>query len=160
MSNRTYYQEHKEYFRKYHQEHKKKRNAYCRKYREEHREEIRKHSQEKKEETRQYNKKYQEEHKERISKAYKEYCQKIRKKALRILGNKCFFCKRSNKLEFHKKDGQPHRAGNALAVLKNPEEFALLCAQPCHRSVHFCFNVLAIQWEEIEERFFEQANLS
>jgi len=150
----------KEYFMKYHQEHKKKRNAYCRKYREEHREEIRKQRQGKKEEIKEYNKKYQEKNKEKIAEAYKKYCQKIRKKALRLLGDKCFFCKRNKKLEFHKKDCQPHITGKNLAVLKNPEEFALLCAQPCHGSVHFCFNILGITWEEIEERFFEQTNLS
>lgn len=129
------------------------RKEYCKKYYKEHREYFKKYHQLHKNETSEYNKQYREKHKEKLNKNYKKYIKKMRQEALRILGNKCFLCGQNRKLEFHKKDGQPHNSGKAIGVLRNPEEFVLLCIQPCHRGVHFCLKFLDMKWEEFEEMF-------
>ncbi len=149
----SYYQRNKEYFREYHLKHKKKRNEYCRKWNENHKEERRQYRLKHKKKRNEYSRRYHQDHKEGLGKSYKKYRQAIRDKALKMLGNKCFLCERNNKLEFHKKDGQPHNSAKALAVLENPKEFVLLCVQPCHRGVHFCMKFLGMKWEDFEKIF-------
>lgn len=77
-----------------------------------------------------------------------------RKKGIELLGGKCFFCGKDDDVRFifHRKDGQSHRKWNvAVLVLKNPEEWVLVCAGMCHGATHFCMNHLGMSWEEIEK---------
>lgn len=93
---------------------------------------------------------------ERANKRQREYHYEVRRKAIKLLGNRCFFCSdNTKKFVFHRKDGLPHGYGKpALFVLKSPEDWALLCYS-CHKSVHWCMRRLKMFWGEIVEKFNE-----
>lgn len=95
-----------------------------------------------------YGKKYYKENRAERLAYCKRYKEERRKKALCLLGGRCFFCGRIRKLRFHKKDGKPHSSDAVLLVLKNPEGWVLLCYS-CHIAVHFCMKWLSMAWDEI-----------
>lgn len=74
-----------------------------------------------------------------------------------LLGNACFFCGRTKgerKLVRHKRDGQPHQRNSVAGlVIKNPDDWALLCSFPCHIGVHWCMEVWRLSWDEIVKVF-------
>lgn len=114
---------------------------YRRRYYQEHREEKRKYS-------REHYQKHEEEYKKRRKRSYKKQREK-RSQAVLLLGSKCFFCKHEDKrLIFHKKDGQSHKKPTYYLVLKNPNDFVLLCL-PCHQGVHWIMKYLGMSWERI-----------
>lgn len=76
------------------------------------------------------------------------YYKKRREEALELLGRVCLSCKWEGKVYFHKKDGQPHGKHTALLVLKNPEQFVILCHH-CHEAVHWVMKHLGLTWDEI-----------
>lgn len=85
---------------------------------------------------------------------------KIRAKRRELIvdsfGDVCQICggKWRSRLTMHKKDGQSHQKlqGVAFEVLKDAVrsgEFAYLCYR-CHKSVHWCMEMLGMSWKEIE----------
>ena len=72
--------------------------------------------------------------KERIRAGARRQQREETEEALALLGNCCERCEGRKRLEFHKRDGQPHRRDPAL-VLRNPELFMLLC-KGCHVKGH------------------------
>ncbi len=113
--------------------------------------------------TSEYNRSYYQKNKEKVDKQHKRweqenkekrrayqnrYYQKAREKALELLGRKCFFCGWMGKVYFHKKDGRRHGKHAALLVLKNPEQFVILCHH-CHEAVHWVMRHLGLTWGEV-----------
>lgn len=95
---------------------------------------------------------------EKVVASSKRYKEKKRDEADDLLGNECFFCGRTRdegKLLYHKKDGQPHSytCEAAHLVIKNPDDWALVCHFPCHHGVHWCLEVWKLSWEETVEVF-------
>jgi len=91
-------------------------------------------------------KQYYEKNKVRLRKIRKLYARKIRKQAEEVLGGLCFICGAKRPLCGHKKDGSSHASNIAPLILKNPDEFVLLCPS-CHRGIHFCMKILNMTWD-------------
>lgn len=109
-----------------------------------------------KEERKAYNKKYYKEHVEERKVHNKKYYGERRRKALRLLGSRCFFCGKARNLGFHEKSGQRHSSKAVSLVLKNPEKFVLLCRGTHHVAVHFCMKWLHMGWKEISMKFLNK----
>lgn len=64
----------------------------------------------------------------------KKYREELKRRAHKILKDKCVLCGGKENLDVHEKKGNKHPTGNAgyLLVLKFPYKFALLCRK-CHR---------------------------
>ena len=119
-----------EYTKKYYQENKEKLKKYKRKEYQEHKEKYR-------------------ERRNKNRQRYNEKAKSQRNQALTLYKNRCFFCRVSKKrLVFHEKSGKPHPSKVAPFVLKNPDDFSLLCI-PCHKAVHWVMKYLRLSWEEI-----------
>lgn len=101
------------------------------------------------------NKKYKQrpEIRARGKERWKKCVREKRKIADDLLGNECVFCGRTRderKLLYHKKDGQHHSCNSFYLVIKNPDDWALLC-YPCHGGVHWLMEVWRLSWDEIVE---------
>lgn len=98
---------------------------------------------------------YRANHKEAYNRYTRERKRERRKKALQLLGNKCFVCgvhgrsiTGKSKLAFHEKSGNGHKdTDTASLALKNPEEFVLLCYGH-HSFVHDCINYFGMSWDD------------
>lgn len=111
-----------------------------------------------KEEKRVYDKEYYQENKKRIKLREKRKRKLDRRRALKLLGGKCFICGKTKELSFHKKDGETHHHSTSILVLKKPKEFVLLCGFPCHQGVHWLMKVFNMDWGEIGDviKIFEK----
>ena len=126
--------------RRYYRENKEKRKAYAKQ-----------HYQENKEQIILLKKQYYHKNKEYWVAHGKLYRQELRKKTLKLFGNRCYFCHENGKkyrMEFHNKATDSHPDYSIHLILKNPEEWALLC-HDCHRGVHFCAEHLEMTWNQI-----------
>lgn len=126
--------------RQYYQENKEKRKIYAREYYQKNKGKVLVHK-----------KQYYSKTKKQIIAYARLYRQKRRKKALKLFGNCCYFCGQKNykhRLEFHNKNGNLHPDDPNNLILKNPEEWVLLC-QACHRGIHFCKKHLGIVWDKL-----------
>jgi len=112
--------------RRYYQEHKEEIRAYHKKYNKE-------WYQKNREEIKARHRRYREENKEDIL----EYRQKLRQRALKLLGGKCSICGSKDDLCMHEKKANKHLTGTTgcLLALKYPERFRLLCKRH-HGEVH------------------------
>ena len=98
-------------------------------------------------EDREYRRSYYDKNKERI----KENTKFQRKKAMKLLGNRCFICGGTKGIVFHKKDGKRHNTNCYNAILRGSKDYVVLCRPYCHTGVHFCMKHLKIGWEYIRE---------
>lgn len=151
---------HKESCSRYYQEHKEERNAYGRRYYREHegqrekrKESSKRRYQKNRERIKKVEKEYRGKHKEEIRIRRKKERDECRKAALKLVGEKCFFCKEGDikRLLFHKKDGVRHSLTAMYLVLKDPGKWVTLC-RFCHIGVHFCMKVFGESWEDIVRR--------
>lgn len=165
----------REYEREYYQKDKERKATYGKKYREENPEKIaarhKRWGEKNKERVQAYRKECREKNREKLKKDSKEYYQKnkkkwqayggehqrvCRQKVLDLFGNICFFCGACPKrLSFHEKFGKKHSSPSSYLVLKNPDDWALVCYGH-HKGVHFCMKFLGMEWEEIEARFVKE----
>lgn len=90
---------------------------------------------------------------EKRKETIRKWKQRKRDEAEKILGDKCFFCTRTNNLCYHKKDNEYHCSSlSAALVLKNPEKWVRLC-HPCHRAVHWIYEFFAWDWDTIVKKW-------
>ena len=94
-----------------------------------------------------------------MSKIKSERHRKYKQKKIDIIENKfgscCFLCKDTERMyQLHRKDGKPHKYLSNMN-LKELEEidtdlYVRLCYY-CHKSVHWCMDVLKLAWDDIIE---------
>lgn len=96
---------------------------------------------------------YRRKHQKELNAYNLVYRKRKREEAIKLLGGQCYFCSHASHLNFHKKSGGKHgfNSSSPYLVLKNPEEWALVCVN-CHKAVHWCMRHLGFSWEEIERK--------
>lgn len=164
----------KEYMKKYKEENRdrilKQAKEHYKKYYREHRDEIlerneqwRKRNLEKKAAS---SKEWGRKNKKKVA-AYqavnrKRCLEKLKRKALKLLGGKCVICGSRDDLRKHDKKGREHVYGHSgcLLVLRYPERFALLC-ESHHQKVHWIMKKYGFTFEKIlqyKEFYFGSLN--
>lgn len=95
--------------------------------------------------TKEYYKKYYQDHKEQYRKygldhreqnkvTSRNWKQKMRRKCLNLIGNKCQICNSIEKIRFHEIHGKKHETGTTY-ILKQYKDFVPLCLS-CHNDIH------------------------
>lgn len=95
-----------------------------------------------------YNKKYYIKNRTACLKRRKAWYEERQEQIKDAFENECYFCDAFKKLLIHRKDGQPHVWGASLDVLRNINDYTLLCCY-CHTGIHWCMKHLGFTWDDV-----------
>ena len=87
-----------------------------------------------------------------INRRYRNKIMQARNVFYQKVGESCFFCGSTGRLNCHKKDFKKHTRIAHLTIaqiqLENPNDYSRLC-YPCHFGVHWLHDVFGLEWEDI-----------